>query len=91
MVDYSPHPALRHIWKEYLVKKEGVDSVLSANTDEKQAYEEQLREKDRQINAEKDKRKRPRMKVSGKNVFKLQQLILKPHDSISKRKNNKKG
>ena len=57
MVDYSPHPALRHIWKEYLVKKEAVDSVLSANTDEKQAYEEQLREKDRQINAEKDKRK----------------------------------
>lgn len=40
--------------------------------------------------SEKDKRKRPRMKVSGKNVFKLQQLILKPHDSISKRKNNKK-
>lgn len=39
---------------------------------------------------EKDKKKRPRMKVSGKNVFKLQQLILSSHDRISKRKNNKK-
>jgi hypothetical protein len=39
---------------------------------------------------EKDHRKRQRMKVSGKNVFKLQQLILNSHDRISKRKSSKK-
>lgn len=41
--------------------------------------------------SEKDKRKRPRMKVSGKSVFKLQQIILNSHDRISKRKNIKKN
>ena len=41
--------------------------------------------------SEKDRKKRPRMKISGKNVFKLQQLILNPHDRIPKRKNNKKN
>lgn len=39
---------------------------------------------------EKDLKKRPRMKVSGKSVFKLQQIILNSNDRISKRKNSKK-
>lgn len=41
--------------------------------------------------SEKDRKKRPKMKVSGKNVFKLQQIILNSHDRISKRKNHKKN
>jgi len=41
--------------------------------------------------SEKDKKKRPRMKVSGKSVFKLQQIILNHHDRISKRKSPKKN
>ncbi|MFA6918029.1 MAG: tRNA guanosine(34) transglycosylase Tgt [Candidatus Gracilibacteria bacterium] len=41
--------------------------------------------------SEKDKKKRPRMKVSGKSVFKLQQIILNNNDRISKRKNPKKN
>lgn len=37
--------------------------------------------------AQKDKKKRKRMRVTGKSVFTLQQLIAKPHDSLPKRKN----
>lgn len=40
--------------------------------------------------AEKDRRKRPRMKVSGKSVFKLKEIISKSHDKLPKRKNFKK-
>ena len=38
---------------------------------------------------EKDKKKRKKMNVSGKNIFKLQQLIAKKNDSSPKRKNSK--
>jgi hypothetical protein len=40
--------------------------------------------------AEKDKKTRPKMRVTGKSIFKLQQLILNSNDRISKRKNSKK-
>ncbi|MBS3147644.1 hypothetical protein J4219_02045 [Candidatus Woesearchaeota archaeon] len=56
LAEYSPHSALCHIWREYLVKKEASDSILHTNADEKKVYEERLKEKDRQIDAEKDKR-----------------------------------
>jgi len=39
---------------------------------------------------QKDKKKRKRMKVSGKSVFTLKKLIQKRHDSLSKRRSNKK-
>lgn len=38
----------------------------------------------------KDKKKKPPMKVSGKNIFNLQKLITSRHDRLSKGKNNKK-
>ncbi len=38
-----------------------------------------------------DKKKKPKMKVSGKSVFSLQKLINKPNDRVSKRKNHKKN
>lgn len=41
--------------------------------------------------AQKDKKKRKRMRVTGKSVFTLQKLLAKPHDSLSKRKNPKKN
>jgi hypothetical protein len=41
--------------------------------------------------AEKDHKDRPRMKVTGKSIFKLQQLIETSHDRVSKRKNSKKN
>lgn len=41
--------------------------------------------------AEKDKRKKPKMRVTGKSVFKLQELMSRPHDRIPKRKNPKKS
>jgi hypothetical protein len=34
---------------------------------------------------QKDKRKKPRMKVSGKSVFKLKELIKRKHDRTYKR------
>ncbi len=37
----------------------------------------------------KDKKKKKKMNVSGKSIFKLQQLIAKKNDSSSKRKNSK--
>lgn len=40
---------------------------------------------------QKDHKKRPRMEVSGKNVFKLKKLIEQKHVSLSKRKNSKKS
>ena len=36
----------------------------------------------------KDKKKKKKMNVSGKSIFKLQQLIAKKNDSSSKRKNS---
>lgn len=41
--------------------------------------------------AEKDKRKRPRMKVTGKNVFKLKRIIEQKHDRLSQGKNSQKN
>ena len=40
--------------------------------------------------SQKDKRKTPKMHVSGKSVFKLKDLITRKNDSIPKRKNSKK-
>ena len=37
---------------------------------------------------QKDKKKKPKMKVSGKSIFKLKELIQKKHDRTSKRKNS---
>ncbi len=36
--------------------------------------------------SQKDKRKKPKMRVTGKNVFLLKKLIESPNDRISKRK-----
>ena len=38
---------------------------------------------------QKDKKKKPKMHMSGKSVFTLQKLIAKPHDSVPKRTNSK--
>lgn len=40
--------------------------------------------------ASKDRKKRPRMKVTGKNVFKLKRIIEQKHDRLSQRKNSQK-
>lgn len=40
---------------------------------------------------EKDRKRKPKMAVTGKSVFKLQQLILNSHDSLPKRKNSKEN
>ena len=39
---------------------------------------------------QRDQKKKPKMKVSGKNVFKLRELITKKNDSSPKRKSPKK-
>lgn len=41
--------------------------------------------------SQKDKSKSPKMHVSGKSIFKLQEIIRKKHDSSSTRKDNKKN
>ena len=41
--------------------------------------------------AQRDKKKKPKMHMSGKSVFNLQKLIVKPNDSLPKRKNLKKN
>lgn len=41
--------------------------------------------------AQRDKKFSPRMKVSGKNVFKLKKLIEQKHDRLSQRKSAKKS
>jgi predicted secreted protein len=40
---------------------------------------------------QRDQKKKPKMKVSGKNIFKLKELITKKNDSSSKGKNSKKN
>lgn len=40
---------------------------------------------------QRDQKKKPKMKVSGKNIFKLRELITKKNDSSSKRKSSKKN
>jgi len=40
---------------------------------------------------QRDQKKTPKMKVSGKNVFRLRELITKKNDSSSKRKSPKKN
>lgn len=40
--------------------------------------------------AQKDKRKRPRMHMSGKGVFQLQNLIRNAHNRLSQKKKRKK-
>ncbi len=40
---------------------------------------------------QRDQKKKPKMKVSGKNVFRLRELITKKNDSSSKRKSPKKN
>ena len=49
--------------------------------------EKQVEEKYKQ----RDQKKKPKMKVSGKNVFRLRELITKKNDSSSKRKSTKKN
>jgi len=39
--------------------------------------------------SQKDKKKKPKMKISGKSVFNLQRLITKNYDSLLKRKSSK--
>jgi|GEM_PF-1477420 len=39
--------------------------------------------------SQRDKKKKPKMKVSGKSVFTLQRLITKNYDSLLKRKSSK--
>ena len=41
--------------------------------------------------AQRDKKHRPKMKVTGKSVFKLQELFTKPYDQLPKRKRPKKN
>lgn len=38
--------------------------------------------------SQKDKTKKPKMRVSGKSVFSLQKLMNKPHDSLPKREHS---
>ena len=40
---------------------------------------------------QKDKRKKPKMHVSGRSVFKLKEIIKKKHDRTPKRKSNQKN
>jgi hypothetical protein len=40
---------------------------------------------------QRDQKKKPKMKVSGKSIFKLRELITKKNDSSSKRKSSKKN
>jgi hypothetical protein len=40
--------------------------------------------------AQRDKKKKPKMKVSGKSVFSLQKLIIAKNDRLSERKNPQK-
>ncbi|MFA5948419.1 MAG: hypothetical protein WC806_05660 [Candidatus Gracilibacteria bacterium] len=50
-----------------------------------------LEEKTIKAYALKDKKKREKMHVSGKSVFKLQELIIKKNAGISKRTSSKKN
>ncbi len=40
---------------------------------------------------QRDQKKKSKMKVSGKSIFKLRELITKKNDSSSKRKSSKKN
>jgi hypothetical protein len=41
--------------------------------------------------SQRDKKLQPKMKVTGKSVFKLQELITRPYDQLPKRKHPKKN
>jgi hypothetical protein len=41
--------------------------------------------------SQRDKKLSPKMKVTGKSVFKLQELTARPYDKLPKRKHHKKN
>lgn len=56
IVDYSPHAAVKHIWKEYLEKKEAFEAAIAESSRNNEEYQSEISKKNQTIEDEKSKR-----------------------------------